>query len=293
MSFKRLVYDISKYQGNIDFKKLKATNPFGVIIRVGYRGYGKAGTLVTDPYFETFVKGCIDNDIPYGVYFFSQATNVSEAIEEAKYTLNIVIKQKVQPLFPIYIDTEWANVLRTGRADKLTKAERTSIVKAFCQTIEKAGYFAGIYASTSWYNNQLIDNELIHFSHWVAHYSSKCGYTEAIGMWQFTSSYKVNGISGKVDANWCYIDFPKNIKNKGLNGYNSEKVKMYTLSFNREISEYAFDKISKLAATLGISLTVSEVTKYKVATSEMTDGDVQNFKNLASCLIEEITVKEI
>lgn len=257
MNSKCLVVDISKYQGNINFSDLAKTEIKGCIIRAGYRGYGKPGTIVTDPYFITNVNGCINNNIPYGVYFFSQATSVEEAKEEANYTLNLLKRFKIQPLFPIYIDTEYSNNLHTGRADKLAKDDRTNIVKAFCNTIENAGYYAGIYASTSWYNNKLNDSELINFTHWVADYRSYNGYKGNYGMWQYTSSGKLNGISGRCDLNWCYIDFPSVIKKAGLNGYNNN-IKYFTFSIDK-----------------------------------LTSGDVEKFKTLGDLLKVNYTVKEI
>lgn len=222
-----LVIDVSKFQGNIDWKKVKAAGVKGAIIRLGYRGYASAGTLVTDPYFLANVKGCEDNGIPWGVYFFSQAKNEAEGREEADYTLKLLAQVKpALPSFPIYIDTERStHPTGNGRADKISKANRTAAMKGFCERIEKAGYFAGIYASTSWFNSMLNDNELLSYTHWVAHYASKCGYKKDHGMWQYSSSGKVNGVKGNCDVNKCYVDFPSVIKNAGLNGYKKPSVK--------------------------------------------------------------------
>lgn len=214
---KLLVLDISKYQGTVNFKKLKSLVD-GIIIRMGYRGYGSAGTLVTDPYFKTYVKGCVDNGIPFGLYFFSQAINASEGKAEADYTLDAIEALGYKPEFPIYIDTELGNG-GNGRADNISKSARTSAVKAFCDRVEERGYFSGIYASTSWFYSKLNDGELLKYAHWVAHYANKCGYTGQYGMWQFTSTKTIDGINGSVDHNYCYVDYPTIIKNAGLNGF--------------------------------------------------------------------------
>lgn len=293
MATKYLVLDVSKYQGNIDWKTLAATGLKGVIIRCAYRGYGKAGTLVVDPKFNEYVAGAIKYGIPYGVYFFSQAITKDEAVEEAKMALELVKKQSVQPLYPIYIDTEWGNVLHTGRADKLTKYNRTQIVKQFCSTVEKAGYYAGIYASTSWYANQLEDQLLTDYTHWVAHYATKCGYKGNHDMWQYTSSYSVKGISRPVDANWCYKDFPSIIQKVGLNGYKGMGYKLHTVETVRAVSEYALDKFKKLAAELDINLTVTEEVKYFVRTEPITEGDVNQFKALAGSFYEDVNIEEV
>ena len=124
------------------------------------------------------------------------------------------------PSYPIYIDTEYSSSpVRAGRADHISNANRTAAVKAFCEYAESKGYFAGVYASTSWYNTKLNDSELKGYAHWVAHYAAKCTYKGDIGMWQYSSSGSVKGISGRVDMNHCYVDYPTVIKNAGLNGY--------------------------------------------------------------------------
>lgn len=293
MSFKKLVIDISKYQGMIDFKKMKESGKvFGVIIRCGYRGYLN-GKIVADPYFFQNVQGCIDNNIPYGVYFFSQAVTNAEAIQEAEYCLKLVKQQSVQPLFPIYIDTEFSTSKKTGRADKLTKANRTDIVKNFCERIEQDKYFAGVYGSTSWFKDQLNDNELLNYSHWVAHYGEKCGYSKLHHIWQYSSGGSVPGVIARTDMNWCYIDFPKVIKEGKLNGYTSEKVPKFTVETNRAVSEHAYDKFRSLANTLKIDLEVTEEKRYYIKTEPITTGDVKEFQNLAKGLIEEVTTKEV
>lgn len=295
MSFKKKVIDISKYQGMINFKTMKEKDDvFGVIIRCGYRGYGN-GKVVADEYFFQNVQGCIDNNIPYGIYFFSQATTEAEAIIEAEFCLKLAKQQTVQPLFPIYIDSEYSTSKREGRADKLSKDKRTSVVKAFCNRIEQDKYFAGIYASTSWFNNQLNDELLLNYSHWVAHYSEACGYRKLHHMWQYSSGGMVKGINARTDMNWCYLDFPSVIKANGLNGYKKEEVKpkLQILETNRAVSEYAYEKFSELAAMLGVTFDFTIETKYKITTQPLSKGDIKQFSDLAKTLFEEVTVKEI
>lgn len=215
------VIDISKYQGDVDFTQVK-TQVYGVVVRAGYRGYGAAGTIVQDPYAVAYINACIENNIPYGVYFFSQAVNATEGAAEASWTLNFVKQFSAQPLLPVYIDTE-ASGASGGRADGITVAARTAAVKAFCDTVEAAGYYAGIYASTSWFNSRLNDSELTAYTHWVAHYGvSAPTYTGKYDMWQYTSSGSVSGIAGRVDMNYAYIDFAAVTKANGLNGYAAE-----------------------------------------------------------------------
>lgn len=294
MATKFLVLDVSKHQGTIDWKKIANSEVKGVILRAAYRGYGTAGTLKVDEKFNEYIVEVIKYGIPYGVYVFSQAVNATEAIEEADIALNLVKKQSVQPLFPIFIDTEYGNALHTGRADKLPKATRTTVVRNFCKRVEDAGYYAGIYASTSWFANQLFDSNLKEFTHWVAHYANKCGYTGNHDMWQYTSSYKIDGIKRTVDANWCYKDFPSIIKKVGLNGYKVDQpVTLSTVSTSKAVSEHTADKFKALARELDINLEIVEEKKYFITTEPMTPGDVKQFTELAKGLYEEVNVEVV
>lgn len=225
------VIDISKFQGDIDFARVKADNIDGIVIRAGYRGYLAAGTIVADPYAVAYINACIAEGIPYGVYFFTQAVNATEGAEEATWTLNFLKTNgfAAQPLLPVYIDTEGSTAPNsTGRADGISVAARTAAVKAFCQTIENAGYYAGIYASTSWFNSKLVDSELVNYTHWVAHYGvSAPTYKGKYDMWQYTSGGTVDGIPssgtpGRVDMNYAYVDFPAITRANGLNGYDAD-----------------------------------------------------------------------
>lgn len=217
------VIDISKYQGDINFATVKSRVD-GVIVRAGYRGYGSAGTIAQDPYAVAYINACIENDIPYGVYFFSQAVNAAEGQVEANWTLSFLKQFSVQPLFPVYIDTESSGAANnSGRADGITVAARTAAVKAFCETVEAVGYYAGIYASSSWFKSKLTDSSLTTYTHWVAHYGvSAPTYSGKYDMWQYSSSGSISGISGRVDVNYAYIDFPAVTKANGLNGYNKD-----------------------------------------------------------------------
>lgn len=282
-----LVADVSKYQKTIDFKKMKEKGFKGCIIRCAYRGYGSAGSIVTDPYFYTYVKGCEENKIPWGVYFFSQAKNTAEAIQEAECAIQCIESTGVKPLFPVYIDTEKSShPFGNGRADKLGKAERTKVVKAFCDRAEQLGYYAGIYASTYWFRDNLNDSELSKYDHWVADYRGSCGYKGNYGMWQYSSSVTfpfVSGASGRMDTNKCYRDYPSIIKKAGLNGWKAEKpVKLESFEVNELVDEVTYKKFKDLADNLKVGITPVEHRFYTFKTSGMTAGDVQTFKNLAT-----------
>ena len=192
--------DVSKWNGTIDWNAVANAGIDFAIIRVGYRGYS-AGTLVEDPYFKQNIAGATKAGIKVGIYFFTQAITEAEAVEEASMAISLVAGYQLQ--LPIYFDTE--DVDGNGRADKMSVVARTSITKAFCETVKNAGYVPGVYASTSWYNNQLNASELAGYDIWVAHYANVCGFKGRYHMWQYTSSGSVPGIKGRVDVNIRYV----------------------------------------------------------------------------------------
>lgn len=192
--------DVSKWNGTIDWNAVANAGIDFAIIRVGYRGYS-AGTLVEDPYFKQNIEGATKAGIKVGLYFFTQAITEAEAVEEASMAISLVSGYQLQ--LPIYFDTE--DVDGNGRADKMSVAARTAITKAFCETVKNAGYVPGVYASASWYNNQLNAAELAGYDIWVAHYANVCGFKGRYHMWQYTSSGSLPGIKGRVDLNIRYV----------------------------------------------------------------------------------------
>ncbi|MDO4260599.1 MAG: GH25 family lysozyme [Eubacteriales bacterium] len=193
--------DVSKYQGNIDWGAVAASGINFAIIRVGYRG-SSTGALIEDPYFKKNISGATKAGIKVGVYFFTQAVNEAEAVEEASMAMSLVSGYRMT--YPIFIDTESAS---NGRANGLSKSARTAVVKAFCQTVRNGGYKAGIYASKSWYNNQLDASSLSSYCIWVAQYNSSCTYSGKYDMWQYSSKGSVSGIKGNVDMNISYTGY--------------------------------------------------------------------------------------
>lgn len=209
--------DVSSHNKEIDWEQVKEDGIEFAMIRVGFRGYGVSddgvdGKLVKDAYFDTYIKGALKNDIPVGVYFFSQAITEEEAIEEAELTLEAIEDYKIK--YPVVIDTEHANSAHTGRADSLTIEERTKIVKTFCKTIEKAGYTPMVYTGRNFAYNNLDMEELEDYDFWVAHYTgatqddplnATTDYKGSYVMWQYTSKGSVLGIEGNVDRNVWYL----------------------------------------------------------------------------------------
>ena len=189
--------DVSEFQSTIDWKKVKASGINYAIIRVGGR-FGVSGKIYEDSKFSINIKNAINSGIKVGVYFFTQAVNTNEAIQEARYTLDKIKGYTIT--LPVYIDTEW---LDSGRHNNITRRQRTDVCKAFCEEIKKNGYNAGVYASTSWANNNLIMSELP-YSIWIAQYYKECQYKGSYDIWQYSSSGSVSGISGNCDMNILY-----------------------------------------------------------------------------------------
>ena len=192
--------DVSKWNKEIDWDKVKNAGIEFAIIRAGYRG-SVTGSLVVDPYYESNMKGAAASGIPVGVYFFTQAVNEVEAVEEASAVLELVRRYKIN--YPIFIDTEGAG--GNGRADGLDPETRTLVCEAFCRTIENAGYNSGVYASRNWYNNNLYTGRLDNYCIWLAEYRSTPLYQGYYQMWQYTSKGAVDGIEGNVDMNISYF----------------------------------------------------------------------------------------
>ena len=189
--------DVSQYNGRISWNKVDAD---GVFIRAAYRGYS-AGVIKQDARLEENIQGAIANHIPVGLYFMSQAVTESEAMAEALFCLELCKKYEVK--LPIAYDSEYSGAKNnTGRADGLSKEQRTAMAVRFCDTIKEAGYHAGVYASKSWFSSHLIPRQLENKGYmiWCAQYNSRCTLVDLPwDLWQFTSKGKVPGISGDVD----------------------------------------------------------------------------------------------
>ena len=187
--------DVSKFQGEIDWEKAKAAGIDFAIIRCGYRGYG-SGALVEDSTYRANIRGAINAGLKVGVYFYSQATNEAEAVEEASMVLSLVSGYSL-PL-GVYYDTESVG---GGRANALSAAERTACAVAFCETIRSAGYSAGVYSYASWFYTALNFANISKYNIWIAQYRDTLSFSYKHNIWQYTGSGSVKGISKPVDMN--------------------------------------------------------------------------------------------
>ena len=192
--------DVSKWNGTIDWTAVKNSGIDYAIIRCGYRGSSQ-GSLIEDPKFAANIKGATAAGLKVGVYFFTQAVDEREAVEEASMVLNQVKSYTIS--YPIFLDVEPSG----GRGDSISKETRTAVCKAFCQTIQNAGYTAGIYANKTWLESKLDAGSLSAYKIWLAQYAATPTYTGRYDLWQYRSTGNVTGISGGVDMNISYLGY--------------------------------------------------------------------------------------
>ena len=196
------VIDVSEHNGTINWEAVKAAGIQGAIIRCGY---GMDITSQDDKQWSRNVSECERLGIPYGVYLYSYADSADKARSEAQHVLRLIKGRKLS--FPVYYDLEQAGIEGAAVAN----------AKIFGDLIEAAGYWCGVYYNKDWHN-RVIKGQLDRFTLWGAGYGTNNGqmqenYKPGFGedMWQYTSVGKVNGISGNVDMNECYRDFPAEI----------------------------------------------------------------------------------
>ena len=189
--------DVSKWNGDIDFDTLKQQGVEFVIVRAGFRGY-ETGDIVADERFSEYVEGALNAGLKVGAYFYSQAIDEDEAVEEAMFVLDSIAGYDIE--MPVYFDTE---DVRQGesRTDIMATANFNMNAKAFCETIESYGYRAGIYASQEWIRKNLDLAQLADYEIWYASYNSTPGREHGFDMWQYTDSGCLEGCYEYLDLN--------------------------------------------------------------------------------------------
>ena len=236
---KRYGIDVSKWQGNIDWNRAKKVIDFAMI----RAGYGKEKSQV-DKCFHTNIKNAQANGVPVGVYWYSYARTVEEAKTEARVCLDTIKGYKLE--YPVVFDIEDSSQIT------LSKQVLTDICKAFCSEIEKAGYYAMIYANCNWLRNHLYSDELLaKYDLWLAHWHVKEPAYEC-GIWQTTDKGIIDGISGNVDLNTAFKDYPGIMKSKGLNGFTKGEPKAVNYTVQKgdtlwDISKKYNTSVNKLA----------------------------------------------
>ncbi|MBR3864768.1 MAG: glycoside hydrolase family 25 protein [Clostridia bacterium] len=214
--------DVSYHQGEIDWKSVKSSGVDFVMLRIGY-------DFSMDKNFENYLKGAKSVGLDIGAYFYSYADSVADAIAEAENCVKWLDKYPETFTYPIVYDAE----------EKKMEKFASSACEAFCKVLLDNGYYAMIYASTNWFNEVITPLSTVsHIEFWQANYYSSYSnktpnelilkasnrpkiksYDSNVKMWQCTDSGKVEGITGGVDVNICYVDFSKIITQKGFNGF--------------------------------------------------------------------------
>lgn len=224
--------DVSRWQGTINWKKVKKAGISYAIIRVGYRG-SEQGTLNKDIKFDTNIRQAIAAGVKVGVYFYSQAITEKEATAEAAYVIRAIGNYKLS--LPVVIDYEYAEGASglTGRLYKahLSKQKATNVCRAFCKEVKRQRKIPMIYANRSVLTTDIDGLALAKdYKIWLAEYSHKALYTGTYDFWQYSPRCKVDGIDGAVDGNFWYrpknTSAPSNSTTKpSVNGSGSTKGK--------------------------------------------------------------------
>lgn len=202
MSTSNVGIDISAHQGVIDWNAVKSAGISFAIIRCGFRGY-ETGRLAEDSTYRRNIQGAINAGIKVGIYVYSSAVNEAEGVEEASFAVSLASGYGLA--LPIFIDVENP---AGGRARGLDAGTRTAVIKAFCGTVQSAGYRAGVYSNTTWYNSMINTPELTGYTIWLAQYNDRPTYTRTkFDLWQYTSKGRIPGINGNVDMNYAYVNF--------------------------------------------------------------------------------------
>ncbi len=213
--------DVSKYQGNIDWSKVKQSGVEFAMIRVGFRGY-EDGRIHIDEFFEKNIQGAINNDIQIGIYFYSSAKSEKEATEEAKWVVNKINPYKEYISYPVAFDLEDFNKYRLKG---INNARLSKNAEVFLKYVEKNGYTPIIYSCNLPLKNIWSKKIKEKYKTWLAQYDNNIDLK--YDMLQYTSKGKIDGIKGNVDLNYANFKFIKRIVD--VNDPNEQIIKKITI----------------------------------------------------------------
>lgn len=206
--------DISHWNGKIDFERVKASGIDFVIIKAG----GSDKGFYTDSKFKENYEKAKAAGLYVGAYYFAGKNfrGVENGFADAHKFIGILKGLKFD--YPVFLDIE--------AQENRYKEEITDATVAFCNMMESAGYFVGIYASDiSGFKDKLNHERIKSYAHWVARYGKEPEVCKEYGIWQYTSKGSVDGIVGSVDMDISTVDYSKTIREKGFNGYPKKEVK--------------------------------------------------------------------
>ena len=200
--------DVSKWQGRIDWANVRKAGVQFALLRAGY-GDALSYPAQIDPTFEYNYSECKRVAMPVGAYWYSYATTPEMARQEAKSCIAALKGKQLE--YPVYYDVEEQRIFNTGLTNE--------IIRAFCDEMEKAGFWVGIYIFRAAVQAYLNEHTRTRYAMAIAEYGPKLNYSGQYGIWQNSSTWRVDGISGNVDHDWCYVDYPTLIRQAGKNGY--------------------------------------------------------------------------
>lgn len=204
--------DISKWQKGLSLAQAQKEGVQFAILKAG----GSDAGHYKDACFESFYLQAKSLGMPVGAYYFGRDLTVGQAEASAEHFIELLSGKQFE--YPVYYDVEGAMLTKTN------KAELTAIVNAFCSRLESAGYWVGVYSQLSGFNSEM---NISHYCRWVAAWRKT--RPNGADMWQFggeTNVIRSNKICGRVvDQDYCYVDYPSQIKEKGLNGWNNNTPK--------------------------------------------------------------------
>lgn len=193
--------DVSSHQQTIDWQAVANAGVEFAMIRVAYRGYTE-GEIQLDPYFPQNLQGAKDAGLSVGVYFFSQAVNADEALEEAQFVLDALDGAQLD--YPVVYD--WEDIEAEARTDGMDSTVLTGCASAFCSAIEQAGYRAGIYFNQRFGYEELELVSLQDYIFWLAEYNPTPTFLYDFEIWQYANDGRVDGISTDVDLNLSFFE---------------------------------------------------------------------------------------
>lgn len=272
--------DVSTWQGNVDYKNVKASGIDFVIIRAGF------GREVSqkDNMFEQNYKNAKAAGLDVGVYWYSYAESAADAVKESKACMSVIKGKKFE--YPIYLDLEEQKQFAKGRSFC------DGVIKAFCGELEKNGYYAGLYCSASPLTDYVSKEVAGGYALWVAQYNYKCTYSlNKYGMWQYSDNGKIGGISGSVDMNYCYVDYPSIIKSGGYNGYSKGSATVPTE--NKTSVGSANNTANKNSTNKNTSTNGIDVTYQVYANGRWLPKvkNLEDYAGLENCYIQGIRMK--
>lgn len=252
--------DVSKWNGSINWQKVKNSGIDYVIIRGGF------GTSSVDEKFKTYIEGASNAGLKIGIYWFSYATTPEEANKEAKKCQETIAPYKNSITYPVFFDYEYHSTEYANNQGKIiTKNSASKIANSFINTIKSYGYDSGIYTNKNFSKTYFSDELLNSNNLWVAQYSTNNTFNHPYSMWQYSEKGSVPGISGHVDLNYTYLKTSKNNVSKNSNSsYKTHNKSSYLSNIKKGITIENLNLRKDLSASPSIITTIPSNTNIEV-----------------------------